>query len=398
LGGIHSAGGEDYQMTMCRITDKRFEVDYSITAGVNISIEAYAREICLEQTVEVPENCLTQEHFDYEIPGKIERITVHETGQNNYIVTISYPCDITAYSVPQFLNTLFGNISLKNNIRIMAVRLPDEMKNVFPGPRYGVEGLRRYLGVFGRPLTCTALKPVGLTSKEIAAMASQFTSGGADIIKDDHGMTDQPYARFEERVTLVQDAVNEVNVRTGRKTLYCPMLNDEPDALQQQIIACKKAGVEGALVAPMLIGCGTVAMIRKSTDMILMTHPAFAGTFLHSNVHGATHGFLLGTLFRLIGADISIFPNAGGRFFFSQEECDSICDNLRMESGHCKPSFPAPAGGMRIERIEEMVSRYGDDTVFIIGGNLLQQGNKLAEATKLFLDTVRSCSNERLVS
>jgi ribulose-bisphosphate carboxylase large chain len=384
-------------MPINRTSDKRFEVDYSIIVNAGMSIDAYAHEICLEQTVEVPEDCLTQEHFDCEIPGKIEQI-VSNGQSNNYTVTISYPCDITAYSVPQFLNTLFGNISLKNNIRIMTARLPDEMKSVFPGPRYGIEGLRKSLGVFGRPLTCTALKPVGLTSKEIASMASQFARGGADIIKDDHGMTDQPYARFAERVALVQDAVTEVNTRTGRKTLYCPMLNDEPDALQQQLIACKKAGVEGVLVAPMLIGCGTVAMIRKNTDLALMAHPAFAGTFLHSNVHGATHGFLLGTLFRLIGADISIFPNAGGRFLFTQEECDSICDGLRMNSGHYKTAFPAPAGGMRIERIEEMVHRYGEDAVFIIGGNLLQKGNNLVDATKLFLDTVRNCSAERLTS
>jgi ribulose-bisphosphate carboxylase large chain len=360
-----------------------------------MSIESYAREICLEQTVEVPEDCLTQEHFDYEIPGKIERIELNE--KDNYTVTISYPCDITAYSVPQFLNTLFGNISLKNNIRIMTVRLPDEMNKVFPGPRYGINGLRRSLGVFGRPLTCTALKPVGLTSKEIATMASQFASGGADIIKDDHGMTDQPYARFSERVALVQDAVNEVNVRTGRKTLYCPMLNDEPETLQQQLQVCRNSGVEGALIAPMLIGCGTVAWIRKSTNLALMAHPAFAGTFLHSNLHGVSHGFLLGTLFRLIGADISVFPNAGGRFFFTQQECDSICDSLRLNYGHCKQAFPAPAGGMCIDRINEMVARYGEDAVFIIGGNLLQQGN-IADATRLFLDTVRKSSSEQLVS
>jgi hypothetical protein len=53
---------------------------------------------------------------------------------------------------------------------------------------------------------------------------------------------------------------------------------------------------------------------------------------------------------------------------------------------------------MRIERIEEMVHRYGEDAVFIIGGNLLQKGNNLVDATKLFLDTVRNCSAERLTS
>ena len=120
----------------------------------------------------------------------------------------------------------------------------------------------------------------------------------------------------------VQDAINEANARTGTKTIYCPMLNDESDHLIKQIEFCLKSGIKGVLAAPMLIGCGAFVSLRRQTDMILMAHPAFTGTFFHSNLHGATPAFLLGRFFRLIGADISIFPNAGGRFSFTQEECN----------------------------------------------------------------------------
>ena len=122
----------------------------------------------------------------------------------------------------------------------------------------------------------------------------------------------------------------------------------------------------------MLIGCGAFVSLRRQTDMILMAHPAFTGTFFHSNLHGATPAFLLGRFFRLIGADISIFPNAGGRFSFTQEECNELSNELRMPDSNILPAFPAPAGGMRIERVSEMYDRYGKDTVFIIGGNLQQ--------------------------
>jgi ribulose-bisphosphate carboxylase large chain len=94
----------------------------------------------------------------------------------------------------------------------------------------------------------------------------------------------------------------------------------------------------------------------------------------------------------LIGADISIFPNAGGRFSFTQEECNELSDALRMPDNNILPAFPAPAGGMRIERVSEMYEKYGKDTVFIIGGNLQQLSEDLSVATGLFLEAVRNCA------
>ncbi|HEX3018991.1 MAG TPA: RuBisCO large subunit C-terminal-like domain-containing protein [Chitinispirillaceae bacterium] len=381
-------------MTVTISSRSRFEIDYSITCRNGQSIFDYAHEICLEQTVEVPEECLTKDHFDNEIPGKIEKISQIPDSIDNYLVTISFPCDICSYSVPQFLNTIYGNISLKNNIKIISMRIPDELNSVFPGPQFGIEGLRMLLGVFRRPLTCTALKPVGLSAQELASMAAQFANGGVDIIKDDHGITNQPYAFFEERIKRVIDAVHKVNSKTGRKTLYFPMLNDEPEVLSKQISLCSEIGIKGILIAPMLVGCGTVASIRKTTDLAIMTHPSFAGTFFSSSEHGAMHGFLLGTFFRLIGADISIFPNAGGRFRFTQAECNTISDSLRKPFGNRKSSFPAPAGGMRIDRIGEMIEHYGMDAVFIIGGNLLVQGNNLTNTTGMFVETVQKKASE----
>jgi ribulose-bisphosphate carboxylase large chain len=378
--------------TINTTTNERFFVDYRITLNDGQDIKKIAQEICIEQTVEIPEDCVPQTHWDYGITGIVEDIIPSDKIKNQVLVSISYHCDISSYSVPQLLNTLFGNISLKNNIRIDNLRVPQSFSQLLPGPRWGIDGIREKLDVFNRPLTCTALKPVGLSSTELASMASQFATGGADIIKDDHGITNQPFAKFEDRVQRVQAAINEANAKSGTKTIYCPMLNDEPDLMKKQVDFCLKSGIEGALAAPMLIGCGAFVSLRRQTDLILMAHPAFAGTFFHSNLHGATPAFLLGRFFRLIGADISIFPNAGGRFSFTQEECNELSDALRMPDNNILPAFPAPAGGMRIERVSEMYEKYGKDTVFIIGGNLQQLSEDLSVATGLFLEAVRNCA------
>ena len=55
-----------------------------------------------------------------------------------------------------------------------------------------------------------------------------------------------------------------------------------------------------------------------------MAHPAFQGSFVVRPEEGFSHGLIFGTIARLAGADATIFPNFGGRFSFSREECQEI--------------------------------------------------------------------------
>lgn len=47
---------------------------------------------------------------------------------------------------------------------------------------------------------------------------------------------------------------------------------------------------------------------------------------------------------RLSGADISIFPNHGGRFSFTLEECKSVVASCLSSLGNIKTASPALAG------------------------------------------------------
>ncbi|NIR37808.1 MAG: ribulose 1,5-bisphosphate carboxylase, partial [Actinobacteria bacterium] len=88
--------------------------------------------------------------------------------------------------------------------------------DALPGPRLGIAGLRRLVGAEGgRPLVAVAIKPVGLTPADLAGLASTFTRAGVDVIKDDHGLVDQPSAPFAERVRAVARAVTEANEAAG---------------------------------------------------------------------------------------------------------------------------------------------------------------------------------------
>ena len=94
------------------------------------------------------------------------------------------------------------------------VVMPRRVLADYPGPKFGVEGLRRLVGVPRGPMIMTALKPMGSSTAELARMAYEFAKGGIDIIKDDHGLADQPYSPYDERVRACAAAVARANAET----------------------------------------------------------------------------------------------------------------------------------------------------------------------------------------
>ena len=54
-----------------------------------------------------------------------------------------------------------------------------------------------------------------------------------------------------------------------------------------------------------------------------------------------------------------------------------------------RPALPVPAGGMTVERVDEMIADYGQDTMLLIGGGLLTAGDQLEERARQFVDRVR---------
>ena len=121
--------------------EPRFSVVYQITTGENQSIEEITRDICIEQTVEIPFDCIPDEHISNGLIGVEESCQKIDT--NTYEVTISYRYDITSFSIPQFLNIIFGNISLKTGIKVIDIQFTQALPPFLPGPAWGIEGIRK---------------------------------------------------------------------------------------------------------------------------------------------------------------------------------------------------------------------------------------------------------------
>ncbi|TYQ18183.1 UNVERIFIED_CONTAM: ribulose-bisphosphate carboxylase large chain [Acetivibrio alkalicellulosi] len=364
------------------LSGERFYVQYHLTGDEKEAYEK-AKDICIEQTVEFPEDLIHNGFIRDSIFGKIQ--SFEKINDNAYKVIISYAIEITSKEFTQFLNVLFGNISIKPGIRLEHIGISPTLEKWFQGPKFGIDGIRERLDVKDKPLFFTAVKPMGLSSKELAKLAYTFSLGGIDIIKDDHGLSNQEFCPFEERVELCCKAVQKSNDETGRKSIFVPNITAPHREMIKKAKLAKDLGAGGLLISPGLSGFDVVRdiSIDQGIDLPIFCHPAFLGSYVFGE-SGIAHQVLFGEIPRLSGADATIFPNFGGRFSFSLEECRKIATSGKEEYGSLKPIFPCPAGGMTIKNIPSSLEVYGKDVAFLVGGGIFKLGPDLLQNIKAF--------------
>lgn len=352
--------------------------------GAAADVEARAEAIALEQSVELPLDAVRDPRVRAEVVARVEGIV--RVDERTFDLQIGLAIETIGGDAGQLLNMLFGNTSLQPDVGLEDVQVTEDLARLFGGPRFGIGGWRELTKVTRGPLSCTALKPQGLAADALADLAGLFARAGIDVIKDDHGLADQAAAPFEARVRACQAAIDRANAATGGHAVYAPSLTGSLDAVRRQLDCARASGVRAALVAPMVSGASNLQVLAREAGLPLIAHPALAGL-------RASPALLLGKLFRLLGADATIFPNVGGRFSYSAGTCRAVAAAARDPSPGLAPALPVPAGGMSVARLPEMHAMFGDDTMFLIGGSLLRETD-VEGSCRRFGEAVRALGTE----
>jgi ribulose-bisphosphate carboxylase large chain len=344
---------------------------------------ARAEEVAREQTVEVPRAVVRDAFVEEHVLGRVEEVAPGPDGVPH--ARIAYPVATTALDPAQLMNVIFGNSSLHDDVACVDVELPESILTALEGPRFGIEGLRKTLGVHGRPLTCTAAKPMGLSPRALAELCFSFARAGIDVIKDDHGLADHEFCPFEERVTACLAAVERAAQETGRRALYAPNLIGTPGRVFSQLRFAEDAGARAVLASPMLLGLPVFwELCHERARIPVIAHPAFAGA---QRIAPET---LFGRLFRLMGADAVIFVNFGSRFRIDRGRCRRLAERLVAPWGGLLPSLPVPAGGIALENAAELAEFYGNDSMLLVGGDLQLDAGGPFERSRAFVEAVRA--------
>jgi len=348
--------------------------------------EARAEAIALEQTVEVPRVVAIRDAFiANEIVGRVEAIEAASDGAR--LATIAYPVAATALDPAQLLGVLFGNSSLHADVSCVDFDPPPSLCEALRGPRFGIAGLRALTGVGERALTCTAVKPLGHTPAALADLLRTFARAGIDVVKDDQGLADHPFCRFEARVSACLAAAEQVADETGHRVLYVPNLIGTPERVFAQLRFAEQHGARAVMVSPLLLGLPTFwELCHRHASVPVLAHPCLGGAVRYAPE------LLFGKLLRLYGADAVIFVGDAGRLGTPRATGAAIAANLRGAWHGLVPSLPVPGGGIELDNAAEVVRFYGRDAMLLVGGSLQVEEGRTLERSRALVEAVRKAS------
>lgn len=295
-----------------------------------------------------------------------------ETGKTIARYEIDFPSANFSNDIPAILTTTFGKLSLDGEVKLVDLKVDEDLLKSFPGPRFGIEGIREKLGVYDRPLVMSIFK--GVIGRDMDYLLGQLREqalGGVDLVKDDEILFDNELTPFEQRITEGKKVLQQVFEETGHRTLYAVNLSGRTFELRDKARRAKELGADILLFNVHTYGLDVLQALREDEEISLpiMAHPAFSGAFTSSEKYGVTHALLLGTLTRLAGADLSLFPSPYGSVALEKEKVMALKEELVKETA-LKRTLPVPSAGIHPGLVPQLMHDFGNDCVINAGGGV----------------------------
>ena len=287
-------------------------------------------------------------------------------------VRISYPSINFSADLPAILTTVFGKLSLDGKVKLLDLEFGSTLIRHFPGPKFGIEGIRKKLGVFDRPLAMSIFK--GVLGKDLNFMAAQLREqalGGVDIVKDDEILFENPLTPFEQRISKGREVLKQTFEETGHRTLYAVNLTGRTSELVNKAKRARELGADAILFNVHTYGLDVLQELaeNKEIQLPLMAHPAFSGAFTSSEYYGVSNPLVLGKLTRYAGADFSLFPSPYGSVALEKGTALKIGEELTKDKTF-KQTFPVPSAGIHPALVPLLIEDYGIDSVINAGGGV----------------------------
>lgn len=357
-----------------------------------------------------------------------KRALAYDLDYKRKMFKVAYPMDLfEPDNISGLLAGVTGNIAgmkMVSAMRVYDIKFPKKMIDAFPGPKYGIEGVRKLLKRPKGFLVCTVPKPkIGRTDVEQAKLAKiLFNSGNGtyDGIKDDENLTSLPFNLFDKRCKLVLEEARKAEKLTGRKKFYlCNTTHSDLGEMMRRAKLIKDNGGVFMMMDVVTTGFTAVDTIRREDlGLAIHAHRAMHGFLTRDNspgIHGEgkLYGFsvsmiLLAKLFRLMGVDTL----HGGSPLAKMEdygEAIYIKDILQEKNlkphpkiptlgqnwHHIKPVWMVASGGLHPGDFEAVLKALGEDIIIQCGGGLLGHPQGV-EAGVIAIEQARECWQKKI--
>jgi len=303
-------------------------------------------------------------------------------------VKIAYNQDLFEQgNMSQILSSIAGNVyGLKeiSKLRLLDITFPKDIVKSFPGPKFGIDGIRKITKVKKRPLIGTIVKPkLGLTAKQHAQVAYDAWIGGLDIVKDDENLSSMTFNKFKERIKLTLKARAKAEKETGEIKIYMPNITAETFEMIKRAEYVKSQGGRYLMIDVLTTGFAAVHTIRnQNPNLVIHAHRAMHGALTRQEDSGMTM-LSLAKIFRLLGVDQLHIGTAGiGKMHGKKDEElaieDEIEDDYIKETKYSlkqnwynkKPVLAVASGGLHPGMIPAVMKAMGNDIVMQFGGGV----------------------------
>jgi len=268
---------------------------------------------------------------------------------------------------------MIGNISLGGRIKCVDMRFPKSWLKGFKGPKFGIKGLRKLLGIKKRPIVNNMIKPCVYTSAKMGAdLCYEAAAGGADIIKDDELLADAKFNTVEDRVTHFMEAIDRADSEKGEKTLFTVNVTDRVPRMFELAERAIELGVNGLMVNFLAVGYSAFRHICEdpSLNVPVLAHMDITGAMSYSPITGIGTNIVIGKLPRICGSDITVFPAPYGKAPILKERFLNMAHDMVMPLHNIEQTAPMPSGGISPGHVEEVVDDLGPDVVIGTGAGI----------------------------
>ena len=291
---------------------------------------------------------------------------------------IAYPVEdfsIEVGGIPQILSVIAGNLFGLESIgklRLEDVFFPKCIQEMYRGPKFGVDGLRKILDRPEKPLVGTIVKPkIGLPPKETADYVYEAGAGGLTNSKDDETLVDQTFCPIEDRTVAVAEALDRL-ASEGHQMVHAINISTNGDKILELAEKVQSWGAKQIMVDVITCGFAAVQAIAEDPSIKVPIH-------VHRTMHGALtrdplHGISMlpiTKLVRMCGGDALHIGTLGVGKMSGNAGAD--LNNLHACLDPCggyKTVMPVCSGGVYPGMVGKMVQASGKTVQIQAGGGV----------------------------
>jgi ribulose-bisphosphate carboxylase large chain len=344
-----------------------------------MSVKKAAHTVALESSVGTWTKVGTKKAYVNKLAAKVFSI-------KGKTVKIAYPQDLfEPNNVANILSSVAGNVfgmKAVKGLRLEDINFPPKLIKSFPGPRYGIKGVRNILKVKSRPFVGTIVKPkLGLKTKDHAQVAYESWLGGCDIVKDDENLSSQKFNKFEKRVAKTLEMKDKAESETGEKKAYLANVTAETKDMLKRADMVKSLGGKFVMHDIITAGFASLQTLRENTKLAIHAHRAMHGAFTEDPNHGISM-MVIADFARLSGVDSLHIGTGIGKMKGAVEEVEDIREEVELKTlkqtrfrleenwGKIKPVFAVCSGGIHPGYIPYLIKHFGKDIFVQAGGGV----------------------------